>query len=255
MFNAVKSYVENLANVIKRQYPFLQIEIDIKEDALEIVFYNIQLENREADFILIVDTECIKFLKTNFEFEDLFEIQYDNSFELKLFLINFFFLYIKSNRDKDFFAFITFIFGEKIETFLDYLVYILKTNDIAFEKLLDNKIYIFDYGMIEQIASDKLRVTNQHTVSFRYINIAEENCTLFFSSVLSFIFDDLNKIKLFEDEEIMEDSEDNLDEDVQNTEDLNEGGFEGGFETPPAGGGGEAPEAPAETPPPEEGTV
>jgi hypothetical protein len=236
MFDAVKSYIENLSNIIKKQYPYLQIEIDMNDDAMEIKFFHNQMQNREIDFILVINEEYISFLKTNFEFNNLFEAQYHNSFELKLFLINFFFMYIKDNKNKDFFSFISFIFGERIESFLGYFEYILKVNDISYEKLLEDKIYIYDYGMVEQIAYDKLRVTNQHSISFRYINIGPENCALFFSSAILFIFDDLNQVKLFEDEEVMEKSEDSLDTGMSDedsgstTEETSSPGFE---ETPP----------------------
>jgi hypothetical protein len=241
MFDSVHSYVENLSNIIKRQYPYLQIEIDMNDDALEIKFFNNQMKNRDIDFILVVDEEYISFLKTNFEFDNLFEVQYHNSFELKLFLINFFFMYVKTDKKNDFFGFISFIFGEKIESFLDYFEYVLKINSVSYEKILDNKIYVYEYGMIEQIAHDKIRVTNQHSISFRYINIGAENCTLFFSSVLLFVFPDLNEVKLFEDEDLMGSSEDNLDEDVGDmTPGFDNPGSENTENSPPEEGEGAA---------------
>ena len=206
----VKSFIENLINRTKSRYPTLNIQVSLneKDDLIEMSFLapqNVDVSS-EAEFIVAIQDGVVFFLKTNFNVDiEHSRWFYSNDFEMKIFMINLLFYYLKYNKKLTYFEFLSYILDSQITNLLDILMYLCDLNQIDYEKL-ENKVYIFGYGEVILEGEDRITTVSMKSLKTKFINMDIDSFVLYLSSIFVSL-DIMDEIKVLDDEDLLLDME------------------------------------------------
>ena len=243
------SFLNRLSLVFRRFFLDMRLSYDFSDNS-EIAQVTISKISKGASValvpsaIFVVSAKLVRFLKLDFSSElDFVEYEVSSFFELRTIVLFVVFSLIKAEHsDLSFYEFLSKILSSRVDSPEDFLEYLLKVNDIEFNRDPDF-LYVYEYGnfsfykdAISFFSSQSVRVIYKINTEFSAYSVL----SLIFDSIYATLFpdrisDETQEVRIFKDE-TFEDPDAPLPTEEEGAEGF--GGFGGAGEAGEGLGGG-----------------